>query len=149
MADASSKAQMDSNFEKRLRECQATAADEAAARLANNQTMWHRPAGWAGDPFDFSGMGTPFDRSSLTQDYLSAVKDPEAPGTTGDVVATTTMIEVLSGMERALRVRHTLRRPRAMAHLIARKRAQGEDSGVFVQAGLEYLRNVLKQAKET
>ena len=148
MAEPKSKAQMDPNFEKRLRDCKEAAAEEAAQRVSGGQSRWFRPTGWNGNPFDFAGLGVPFDRTVSTQGYLEAVKDAENPGTGGDVVATITMIEALSVMERAMRVRHTLRRTRATAHMLARKQLHGTDTGAFIQTGVEYVRSVLKQAKE-
>lgn len=145
MAEAASRVAMDPNFELRLRELRDQAAVEAAARAAGKAVPWMRPGPWAGDPTDPGGYGVPFDRTAVNAAAVAAM-DPQAPGTTGDVVAATTMIGALAGMERAFRSRHTLRRTRATAHLVARKRAHGGPDGVLTGNGVGYLREVLKQS---
>lgn len=140
---------MDPNFEKRLRDLQQAAKAEYEGQSSGaGTTHWFRPQEWTGDVFKLEALHEPFDRKKANEDYQKAVKDPEAPGTTGDVVATTTMIDYLAAMEAAFRVRHTMRRPRAMAHMLGRKRGHGSEKGPLIQCGVEYLRGVLKQSKQ-
>jgi hypothetical protein len=139
---------MEPNFEKRLRELQQHAALEVARRSLGQQVPWHRPAGWNGDPTDVEGLSAPFDRSVANQCAVDAIKDKDKPGTVGDVVAATTMIDYLATMERAFRVRHTMRRPRAVAHALARMKYQADPFGPFIQGGVEYARELIKRAKE-
>ncbi len=146
MATPKAKAGVDPNYERQCRKLKTHAKAEHAKRSTGEQTTHYRPVGWNGDPFDYEGMSPPFNRDKANSDYEDAVKDPSAPGTTGDVVATTTMIDTLGAMERAFRVRQTLRRPRAMAHHLARQRGHGDDLGPFTQLNLEYVRAILKQA---
>jgi hypothetical protein len=141
-----SKASVDPNYENRLRDLKTAAAAEAAARSRGEPVAWDRPAGWNGDVFDFAGFAPPYAADKATADYLAAVSDPASPGTPGDVVATTTMLDYLAVMERAFRVRH-MTRPRAVAHAIGRKAGHGSDTGPIVQAGLESVRRTLRQAK--
>ena len=141
-------ANMDPVFENRLQDAQAAAAAEFTARNIGGQVQWNRPADWAGDTFDYAKMHASFDRSAANSDCLSAISDAEIPGVTGDVVASTAQIDELSIMERALKARYTLRRCRATAHMLGRKRGQGDDRGPYIQLGVEYIRNVLKQAKD-
>lgn len=149
MADPVSKAQLDPNFEVRLRDLQKHAAAEHDARTSGDgQVRWDRPGSYAGDLFDLKSMHEPFSRERANSDYLAAVTDPENPGTVGDVIATTTMIDYLAVMERAFRMRHTMRRPRAVALMLGRKRGLGGERGPFIQAGVEYVRSLLKQAKQ-
>ncbi len=143
-----SKADMDPVFEKRFRELQQHAQTEYTQRRTGGQVKWDRPIDWNGNPFDFEGMHLPpFSREKANADYLKAVQNPDAPGTTGDVVATLTMIDVLAIMERAFRVRYTMRRPRGVAQLLGRKRGQGDAKGAFIESYVEYLRAVLEQSK--
>lgn len=139
---------MDPNFEKRLRDLQLHAAQEYAARGEGGQVQWFRPGGWDGDLTDLEGMGEPFSRAQSNQGCVDAIKDPKQPGTTGDVVAATTMIDYLATMERAFRVRHTFRRCRATALMLGRVRGHGSDNGSFIQTGVEYVRAIIRQAKE-
>lgn len=145
-ATPQSKADVDPNFEKRIRDIKTQAAKEATARDTGAQTPWFRPEGWNGDLFDVEGLSEPYSREAANQAYLEAVKDPANPGTTGDVVATLTMIDELAAMERAMRLRH-MRRPRAVTHMLARKAGHGDDRGPITQCYLEYVRSILKQAK--
>ncbi len=147
MADPSSSAQVSPLFEARLRELSQHAAAELAARREAGRVRWCRPAGWSGDLTDWEGLHVPFARDESNQTYLASVKKPPEPGTSGDIVASTTMIDYLAGMERAMRARAFLRGPRAMAHMLGRKRGHGSPQGVFLQNGLEYVRGLLTQAK--
>lgn len=148
MATPKSKANVDPNYEKRIRDAKNHAAAEAESRDTGRQTKWSRPQGWDGNVFAVDGIAAPFSREAANQSFLEAVKDPENPGTGGDVVATLTMISTLAGMERARRLR-LMRRPRAIAHMIGRKAGHGDDRGPLVQCNIEYVRGVLKQGKAT
>lgn len=143
-----SKADVDPNFDKQLRALKEHARDAAEAGKTADQEKWHRPTGWNGDPTDVDGLGTPFDRKKANDDLVAAISDQDNPGVTGDVVATTLMIDALAVMERAFRVRHTLRRVRGAAHRLGRLGGQGDDKGPFIQLGVEHVRNVVKQAKK-
>jgi len=138
---------MDPNFEKQVRKRKTDAAAEAQARAGAGQAKWDRPAGWAGDPFDYAAMHAAFNRDQANEQLVEAVKDPASPGTTGDVVACSTMINRLSTMERAFKVRHTLRRCRAVAQAVGRKKGHGADTGPLIQLNTEYVRALLRQAK--
>lgn len=148
MADITpqSVASMDPNFELRYRDLSAASAQEYLARSQGNQVRWARPLGFNASLFDVEAMSTPFDRSVSNAAYAQSVSNPAQPGTSGDIVATTTMIDQLANMERAFRARF-MRRPRAMALALGRKSGQGDQLGPFIQNGVEYLRSVLVQAK--
>lgn len=146
-AKPSAKADMDPKFEKRLRQLKDDAKEEYNKRKVGEQVKWFRPPEWEGDLFDFEGMSEPFNREKANDDYVKAVENAEAPGTTGDIIVTTTMIDELAMMEAAFRSRHTMRRPRAVAHMLARKRGQGDDKGPFIQLGIEYVRGLLEQSR--
>lgn len=142
-----SKAQMDPNFEKQFRALKDHAAAKSVALQAGGQPRYFRPHGWAGDPADVEAMAVPFNRDAANQGLVDAISDHLNPGTTGDVVACSVMIDELSVMERAFRVRHTLRRCRGTAHTAGRLAGHGSPSGPFIQLGVEYVRAILKQAK--
>ena len=147
MANSSvSKAEIDRNFEKQLKALAAHAAEEVK-RTQGIQVVWFRPFGWDGNPFDYAGLHAPFDRRQANEQMVAAMADPANPGTTGDVVASIAMIEKLAVMERAFKVRHTLRRCRAAAHAAGRYAGHANDLGPVIQLNLEYVRSVLRQAK--
>ncbi len=144
----SAKVNMDPNFEKRLREMQKHAQKEFEDRQTGRQVKWFRPEDYEGDLTDYDAMHTPFDRKQANQEAVEAVKDPQAPGVTGDTVVAVLQVETLSLMERAFRARHTMRRPRAMAHVAARLKGHGDPTGPFIQNGIEFVRLVMKQARK-
>lgn len=141
-----SRVSVDPNFEKRLREVKDHAAASASARLTGGQVRWLRPAGWAGDLFDVGAMAGPFSRVDVNRQFVEAVSDPAAPGTTGDIVAAVTQLEVLVCLERATIARHTMRRPRAAAVSLARQAAHGGPSGAVANM-VEYARRVVRQSR--
>lgn len=144
---AAAKADMDPNYELRLRELRDHAAAELPARSQGNQVPWNRPGPLTTSVFAVQALETPFQRTTSNDACVAAISDPKNPGVTGDVVATTLMIETLACMERAFRMRHTMRRPRAMAHALSRLKGHGDPNGAFGRNGVEYIRQVLKQAR--
>lgn len=147
MTEPAARADMDPVFEARCNDLRDQAAAEAAARRKGEPVPWLRPAGWEGDVFDYEAMGAPFSRARANE-WMVAALDPEAPGVSGDLVSCQTQIETLACLERAFRDRHTLRRPRAIAHMLARKRGHGDARGLFTQNAIEYVRMINKQARE-
>jgi len=150
-AKPKSRANMDPNYEKRCRDFQKAAAVEAENLKVGNPPVWFRPEGWDGrlSGIDYlENISVPFDSKASNSDYLESVKDPKNPGTAGDIVITTIMAETLSVMERAFRVRHSLRRVRATCHVVGRKMAQGQATGSFIQSNVEFVRSLLETTKE-
>lgn len=141
-------ANIDPNYERRLRELREHAALEAAAAVSGEPVPWFRPAGWNGQPDDIATLGEQFSRNQANEDYLAACADPASPGTSGDLIATTTMIDYLASLEQGWRLRHTSR-VRAVAHAAGRKLGQGSDTGPFVQNGVEFIRSCLSRARES
>lgn len=142
-----SKAVMDANYEKQFRALRDHAAAKATALQVGGQATYFRPYGWNGDPTDIEAMSVPFARDTANQGLIDAISDHLNPGTTGDVVACSIMINELSVMERAFRTRQTLRRCRGTAHTAGRLTGHGKDTGPYTQLGVEYIRSTLKQAK--
>ena len=153
MADDSAvpvaKANMDPNFENRLRD-HRTWAEVTGEELAKSGAVpWFRPEGWNRDINDIHGVSAPFNPATATQNFLDAVTDAKSPGTTGDVVATTNMVSALATMERAFRARHLLRRPRATVHASGRFQSHGAEVGVFTAAYIETMRRILEEGRMT
>ena len=147
---ASKKSDIDPNFDARLQDVISQAAAEATARQEGGQVPWFRPrsneAFWTGSLFDYEGFKPPFSRETANEEYQAAVKDPEDAGVAGDLVATTTQIDVLSAMERAYLARMTSTYPRMLAHMSGRKAGHGQPNGPIGLRVLDYVRNLLKQA---
>lgn len=143
------KSDIDPNFQDQMNEQQSQAKDEGENRVKQEQTQWNFPKlgdKWKGDLFDWQGMGEPFNRDQANKDYEKATKKPKKPGKTGDIVATTTQIELLATMERAFRARHCARFPRMIAHMTGiRRHGHGGDKGVFTQSFLDYVQTILKK----
>lgn len=147
MARATSKANMDPTFEKRLREMKEWAKEQHEKRVLGEQAKWYRPQGWAGGVLDFFSMAPPWVRAQANNEYVQAVQSAQSPGTTGDVIATTTMIDALATMERSFRQRCTMRRCRSTAHMTSRMKGLGNDKGPLIHNYVEYIRGVLRQTK--
>lgn len=149
MAKATSKADVDPNFETQVKELQTQNAAIAPAALLGQQTQWLMPkhADWTGDLFDWDNMGKPFNRDASNKAFRDAISDAKSPGTTGDMAVTTTQIDILAIMERSFRARHTMSRPRAFAHAMGRRKGHGNDKGPLVQCQLEYIRGLVKESR--
>jgi hypothetical protein len=140
---------MDPSFEGRVTDLQTQAQAAAQARQSGRQVSWFRPGNWNGNPNDVEGRSKPFDRSQANTEGVSAISDPLAPGVVGDVIIAATMIDTLACMERAFRVRQTFRRPRCVAQMTGRQQGHGNAQGPLIQCYVEYLRNLLKDAKSS
>jgi hypothetical protein len=143
------KADIDPNFQRQIEAQQRQAKEEGEQRVKAGQVPWNMPelAGeWRGDLFDWDGMKEPFNRDKSNEDYVAATSNPAEPGKAGDLIVTTTQIELLATMERAFRARHTARFPRMVAHATGvRRYGHGGEKGVFLQAMLDYVQGLVKQ----
>ncbi len=143
---------VDKNFYRQLVALQRQAKEHYDKGKNNQPAGWMMPdkgsSGWEGDLFDWETMiKKVFERDQANEQFKSAVRDPYRPGNTGDLVITTTQIDYLATMGRAFAMRHTMRWPRAMAHAIARRRAQGDQKlGLFQNGILEYVRGLVRHA---
>ncbi len=148
----SRKSDVDPNFFLQLAALQQQAKEHYEQGKENKPAGWMMPdkdlGGWGGDPFDWEKMiKRVFNRDESNRSFKLAVKEPMSPGTTGDLAITTTQIDYLASMGRAFAMRHTMRWPRAMAHALARRRAQGDQElGLFQNGILEYIRGLIRQS---
>jgi hypothetical protein len=142
-----SKVDVDPNFEMRVRDLQQQAASAAPALTNGNQVQWFRPGDWKGDVFDYEGFKEPFTTEDAENGFVDANKDPNNPGTTGDLITAITQIDYMDCMERAFRARNAYPLPRAMALMAGRKTGHGDPKGTFIETATEYVRRLAKQAK--
>lgn len=133
-----------------LKSLQKQAAAEHPARLKGEQSQWMMPdlKGWSGSLFDYDGMAKPFDSSASSDGFTKATADAQSPGTTGDMIISTTQIDYLAVMERSFRDRHSMSRIRAMCHAMTRKNGHGNDRGPLSQCIQEYLNGLIKGSKQ-
>lgn len=146
-----SRAEVDSNFEKQLKQIQLVAGQEAAARVTYATAQpWMMPTAdaevWDGNLLDLAGLGKPFSREKANSYFTQAISNKDQPGVDGDCVASVLQADYLALMERAFRARHASTRPRMVMHAMARRGGHGHAQGVFGSA-LEYVRGILRQAK--
>lgn len=155
---ASAKADLDNTLSQQIKSLEQQANAEQQAELTGSQTQWMMPVlkpagipssqGWSGDLFDYKGMAEPFDRSQSNQALINAL-DASSPGTSGDLIITTLQVDWLACAERAFRARHTMRRPRAVAHAMGRKAGHGSDTGPLNQCVLQYINGLVSESKKT
>ena len=96
------------------------------------------------DGLDESSMSDAFDRTALNTEYMRIVQEPDA-GSHRDVQALKTQMDVLSGMERDLRMRYRTR-SRMSAHGIARLKSHGLADGPIARGALQLVK-LLMDAK--
>lgn len=143
-----SRVKIDPTLEDLLKKLQTSSKEGGDAVTRGQQLKWFRPQGLAADPArDFDAVSTAFSRKKINENGIKAIENPESPGTSGDIVMAATMLGVMSTMERAFRVRHTLRRPRANALAAGRLKGHGNVKGPILQCYLEYLRALEAGAK--
>jgi len=144
-----SKAEIDSNFEGQIKKLRERAKDEADAKLGGDNAQWNIPelGDWDGDLFAVEEISDAFKREEANEKFEEATKDSSSPGVAGDLGVTTLQVDYLACMDRAFRARHTMRRPRTMAHMTGRRKGHGNERGTLTQTALEFARNLLKQAQ--
>lgn len=138
--------QLDETYSQRLQELQQQAAIAAVAAPRGLPVPWYRPQGWDGDPGDYAALHVPFDRRAINQAGIAALRDPQQPGTVGDVIAASLQAETLACMERALRVRHTYRRVRCAHLAAARWNGHAKANGVWFVCGRGYVHAIVQGA---
>lgn len=138
---------VDPNFERQLRNLRDAARAQAPALRSGGQVRWTRPLGWNGDPHDYAGIHAALNRDTANQQCVDALADPNLPGTTGDVVAATLMVDYLATMERAFKNRVTMGKCRRLAHAAGRRAGHGSDTGPLIQCPLEFLRRLVQRSK--
>jgi hypothetical protein len=142
---------MDPNFQSQLQAQKDQGQAEMNQRTAAGQVPWNMPSplgDWDGDLFDegFATIGRPFNRDQANQQYIDATSDGSNPGRSGDLVATTTQVDLMATLERAFRARHCSRFPRMVAHAMGtRGYGHGGDKGVLNQSMINYVMGILKQ----
>lgn len=141
-------ADVDPILQKQLTSLSTQAAAEQTARLQGSQAVWMIPElnGWSGSVFDLQGMAMPFDRSQSNAWFTQATKTPGSPGTSGDLVITTTQIDYLAVMERSFRARY-MTRTRAMCHAMGRKSGHGNARGPLMQSVMDYINGLVSGSK--
>ena len=150
MADeVKSVAEIRERFRKQLDGLVATAKNHDQAAQGQEQRKWTQidKNGWSGKLTDLEGLSKAFDREENALDYQDAIKDPEAPGTVGDLSVAQLQGDYLACQERAFRARH-MSTVRATLHAAGRRRGHGHARGVLTRSTLYYLEELLRASKE-
>lgn len=141
-----SKVNVDSNFEKLLKDMR-TSAQAAFEAVANGQApSWQNPSDWTGDVDNWEDLHKPFSRDKVNEAGAKALSDGASPGVVGDIIAATAQADYLACAGRAFSARHCSR-VRRLAMTAARFRGQGDATGAFTGGALTYVNDVLKKAK--
>lgn len=141
-----SKVQIDPNLEARIRELRegCTSVSEGLHGAAAGDWM-RAKTGWSRDLDDCVELGKPYDRTAINEQLQEALRSGEDSGTTGDAVAGSLQIEMLSQLERATRSRHCCDLPRMMALHAGRAEAHGTETGVLGKGVVDFLRLLLRE----
>lgn len=112
-------------FHNRLTDLRDQAKRMHNALQGKAQRQWQIPSDFTGSLLDIAELHNPsFDRTKINDNYEQAVKDPDKPGTNGDVIGLKLQIDYNACEERAFRARHTtLCRAMCLGH--ARRYGQG------------------------
>lgn len=148
MSKAQSVADVREKFRKQTDKMKTNSEKIAKAYQLKEQRPWMHPEleGWKGDLFDLKGMAKPFDRDENHQDLLNAVKSPNSPGTSNDLIASQLQGDFLGTCERAFRERHKSV-IRSRLHSAGRHYGSGHEKGI-VKAGIQnYIQWLVKTGK--
>jgi hypothetical protein len=140
------KAVIDANLEQlvnHLKQQKHTASQE---RRKHGQIPWMRPPvtdAWDGGQEPVA-LHVPFNTDEAEQALREAYKPKEA-GNVGDTVVLTMQIDYAAQAERAYRARIGQSFARSIAHVTAREKGHGSDTGAIVGSTLNYFNLVLKK----
>jgi len=142
-----SQADIDNTFSDQATQLRTVAKQEADNWTGAKAVDYYLPklGDWDGDLSNVDGISKAFKRDDINQAY-SKLAD-KAEGVLGDGVVLATQADWLALLERAYRARNLMTPIRALAHATARRKGHGQQTGLFGQGVLEYLRGVLKQSK--
>lgn len=133
-------------FRQQLERLKEHAEDEKKAIKNEAPPKWYRPKDFDSDLFDIKAFHEPFKRDQQEEDFDKAVKDPESPGTTGDLYMVLLQGDFMHAFERAFRARHHSE-VRTRIHPCGRKHGHSHENGVIMGGMLGYLINVDKISK--
>lgn len=111
-------------FSQQISNLQEVADNNAQANLGEEQRDWRVPFDWEGDPFDIEGLGDPFDRTDMNEDYPEFFTDNSS---VGDCMAAKIQADHLGSQERAFRLRHATS-VRCCMHAASRRNGQGDQA---------------------
>ena len=102
---------------------------------------------WSGDVFDIPGMHSPWDRLENEEDVKNAIKDPDTPGVSGDLIHSTLQGDWLASQERSFRMRHQTR-VRSAIHAASRRFGHGHEAGTLQKGVLGYIKGIAKMSRD-
>jgi hypothetical protein len=120
-------------------------ADKNEKALENDGLAdWMIPEhnGWTGALFLIESLKKPFDREEHHKDIVTAISDPESPGTAGDLAAIQLQGDWLAAMERAFRERH---KSSLRCMIQASARQKGHNKKVYEKMLTGYIQRLLSK----
>lgn len=150
MAKPKSMSDVRSRFTKVI-EANVTAAKNVENALKNKGHMAQHAVdknGWDGDVFNLKDMGLPWATTEHGDDVVMAIKDADAPGVVGDLMASVTQGDWLATQERAFRQRHSSKIRNSM-HAAGRRYGHGHPSGLFAKGVVNYVKQIVKMSKDS
>lgn len=136
-----SQAQLDPVFAARLKELQASAAEQFIASQNGLLRPWQIPEEFAGDLNLPEDLVAGFNRDALNTNYAQVMQNTDDPGTVPDCIALKHQIDMVAAEERAFRHRHAS--PcRLLAHASAKRYGQG--FGRVFPAMREQVENIIR-----
>jgi tetrahydrodipicolinate N-succinyltransferase len=138
----------DFHFETVLRDLQKLAQEQIHLTL-NKSVPWFRPSteDWDGNLNNQDKFTALFSRVKLDTQLLESFKEKEGNLKTGDMIAALKMLDTLSALERAYRMRHSSKIRRHGAYL-SRQKGHGDELGFFINNNIEEIRKILTETRK-
>lgn len=140
---AQPKTEVGTQFRKQTEALRDHSDKESVSTRNQGAPEWFRPDGFDGDVYDIEDMHEPFSREEHEEQFAQVVKDPNAPGTTGDFSMIALQGDFLAAMERAYRDRH-MSSVRRRIHSAARRMGHSAETGVIKLGLVGYIENIDK-----
>jgi hypothetical protein len=123
-------AQIYDQFSSQITNLQEQATNVSDANLEDVQREWRVPDGWVSGPTDIFGMGPPFTREEMNDDYQSILTSDSGAG---DAMACKIQADHLACQERAFRLQFATG-IRCLTHAASRRAGHGSASdGCFAR----------------
>lgn len=145
---------IDPNFQKLVGHIQQLKKQAYSSRTTNNSVPWLRPpinnsffgSGWSGDLQTEAGLKQLHDafQTDKAEEALIKAFEPNK-GNSSDGIALSLQIDYAAQAERAYRARVYQPFHRSLAHLAAREKGHGQQTGALYGSTIDYINLIIKQ----
>lgn len=145
---------IDPNFQKIVSHLQNLKNQAYGKRTTNDAVPWLRPplksgffsSGWSGDLQTEAGLKQLHDafQTEKAEEALTKSFEPDQ-GNSSDGIALSLQIDYAAQAERAFRARVYQPFHRSLAHLAAREKGHGQQTGALHGATIDYINLIIKQ----